>query len=124
MGTEPRNGHAARIDRLEEDGRENRRRRDELIRDNEEAHRRLWQEITKLALQVIEIETRAEERHQQILRAIKNCDDNVAELVEKHDDQQKEARQGSTALKVAAITAAAIVLAALITFLQQVMAGA
>lgn len=73
--------------------------------------------------QVVEIRTKAEERHKAQMKAIGDCASSVARLAAAQETEKQERRQGSTSLRVALITAGAVVLAALIAFLQSVMSG-
>lgn len=105
----------ARIERLEADAQEQRNRRDLLGRDNEESHRRIWQDLVALARQVTAIEVRQEEQFKQLRDDIAECGRNVTGVRTAMENREIEDKRLTGAQKVAVIGAIALVIAAVLT---------
>jgi hypothetical protein len=105
----------ARVGRLEEDAREQRDRRDGLARDNEEAHRRIWQDLVSLARQVTAIEVRQEEQFRGLREDIAEAAQNLSALRRTMEGREVEKDRLTAAQKVALIGAIALVCASILT---------
>jgi hypothetical protein len=137
----PDDGLRARIERLEEDVREQRDRSDAQSRDHGEEHRRLWQELTGLAGAVIRVETRQAEQFRELssdVGEVKTAVETLGRWSHKarEDDkkwlegkvgevrgEQTEERRLTGAQRVAVISAIALVVASVITAMATLAAS-